>query len=177
MNDRLDTPSLAPADLGEAPDLIEPVVAFRKWRVVDGRLRSLYEPNFWLDAMQQAECHAHNRGNPPHEAPQSGCTCGIYASFKPDYDFPTVDYRGVSGIVTAWGNVEVHADGLRAQWVQVEALSSYERWSSRQAEAVRAVADELGLDVVDLFDLEAAAGRYGVRLDPRVVEIDRSQAR
>jgi hypothetical protein len=60
--------------------------------------------------------------------------------------------------------------------VQVEALSIYERWSSRQTEAVRTVAEDLGLDVIDLYDLEAAVGRYGVRLDPRTLEVDRSQA-
>ena len=171
MTERLDTPDLAPANLGEAPDLVEPVVAFRKWRVVDGRLRSLYEPIFWMDALQQASCHAAHRGTPPHEAPQSGCSCGIYAAYEPDYAFPTVDYRGVSGIVTTWGNIEVHADGLRAQWAQVEALSIYDRWSARQTAAVRTVAEELGIDLVDLYDLEAAAGRYGARLDARMVEI------
>jgi hypothetical protein len=176
MTERVDTPDLVPLNLGEAPDFVEPVVAFRKWRVVDGRLRSLYEPIFWLDAMQQASCRAEHRSSPPHEAPQTGCTCGIYASYQPDYEFPTVDYRGVSGIVTAWGNIEVHSDGLRAQWVQVEALSVYDRWGSRQTEAVTTVAEELGLDLVDLYDLEAAVGRYGVRLDPRMLEVDRSSA-
>jgi hypothetical protein len=78
----------------------------------------------------------------------------------------------VSGIVTAWGNIEVHADGIRAEWVQVEALSVYDRWTRRQTDAVRAVVEDLGSDIIDLYDLEAVAGRYGVRLDPRFVEID-----
>jgi hypothetical protein len=173
MSDQIDTQYLAPANLVEAPDLIEPVVAFRKWRVVDGRLRSLYEPIFWLDPMQQASCRAANRANPSHAAPHAGCTCGIYASHQPDYEFPTIDYRGVSGIVTAWGNIEVHDDGIRAEWVQVEALSVYDRWTKRQIDAVRTVAEDLGSDVIDLYDLEAAVGQYGVRLDPRFVEIDR----
>jgi hypothetical protein len=173
MSEQIDTHYLAPANIVEAPDLIEPVVAFRKWRVVDGRLRSLYEPIFWLDPMQQAGCRAANRANPSHAAPHSGCTCGIYASHQPDYEFPTIDYRGVSGIVTAWGNIEVHDDGIRAEWVQVEALSVYDRWAKRQIDAVRTVAEDLGSDVIDLYDLEAAVGQYGVRLDPRFVEIDR----
>jgi hypothetical protein len=172
VSEQLDDLFLASTDIVEAPDLIEPVVAFRKWRVVDGRLRSLYEPIFWLDPMQQAECRAHHRGNPPHEAPQSGCSCGIYASHDPDYEFPTIDYRGVSGIVTAWGNLEVDADGIRAEWVQVEALSIYQHWAKRQRDAVLAVAESLGSDVIDLYDLEAAVKHYGVRLDPCMVEIE-----
>jgi hypothetical protein len=174
MSDQLDAPLLAPEGIGRAPDLIDAVVAFKKWRIVDGRLRSVYEPIFWLDPVQHAECLAPNRSSPPHEAPHSGCTCGIYASHEPDYAFPTVDYRGVSGILTAWGNIEVHADGLRAEWVQVEALATYDRWSRRQTEAVHTVAENIGSDLIDLYDLEAAVGSYGVRLDPRsIVEIDR----
>jgi hypothetical protein len=172
VNDRLDVPALEPADLATAPDLIEPIIAFRKWRVVDGRLRSLYEPVFWLEAMQHAECRSGTHSGAPHEVPHSRCSCGIYASHEPDYRFPTVDYRGVSGIVSAWGAIEVHADGLRAEWVQVEALSVYSHWGRRQTEAVGAVADSLGVDVVDLYDLEAVAGRYGSRLDRRLVEIE-----
>jgi hypothetical protein len=172
VSDGLDVPALEPADVTEAPDLIESVVAFRKWRVVDGRLRSLYEPIFWLEPMQRAECRSGKYSAHPHEAPHSGCSCGIYASHEPDYRFPTVDYRGVSGIVTAWGAIEVHADGLRAEWVQVQALSMYEHWGRRQTDAVRTVAETLEVDLIDLYDLEAVAGHYGARLDPRLVEID-----
>jgi hypothetical protein len=180
VSDSLEVPALEPADVAEAPDLIEAIVAFRKWRVVDGRLRSLYEPIFWLEPMQEAECrsgryqerlHGSRRGQ-QHNAPQAGCSCGIYASHEPDYRFPTVDYRGVSGIVTAWGAIEVHADGLRAEFVQVEALSMYSHWGRRQSDAVRTVAETLEVDLVDLYDLEAVAGRYGARLDRRLVEID-----
>jgi len=173
LSDQLDSPHLAPGDGLEAPDLIEPVVAFRSWRVVDGRLRSVYEPVFWLEPTQRAECRAARRAHPAHDAPASGCSCGIYASHEADHHFPTVDHRGVSGIVTAWGNIEVHLDGIRAEWVQVEALAIYERWSRRQVDAVLAVAEELGSDVVDLNELEDAAGRYGVRLDPAFAELDR----
>lgn len=171
MSDSLDAPALAPKDV--APDLIEAVVAFRKWRVVDGRLRSLYEPIFWFEPAQRAECRSGRYSAQPHEAPHSGCSCGIYASHEPDYRFPTVDYRGVSGIVTAWGAIEVHADGLRAEWVQVQALSLYSHWGRRQTDAVKAVGESLEVALIDLYDLEAVAAQYGARLDPRLVEIDR----
>ncbi len=171
MSDSLDVRALEPADVA-APDLIEAVVAFRKWRVVDGRLRSLYEPIFWLEPTQHADCRSGRYSGHPHEAPHSGCSCGIYASHEPDYRFPTVDYRGVSGIVTAWGAIEVHADGLRAEWVQVQALSLYSHWGRRQTDAVKTVAESLGADLIDLYDLEAVAAQYGARLDPRLVEID-----
>jgi hypothetical protein len=102
-------------------------------------------------------------------APGSACTCGIYASHKPDLEFPTIDYRGVSGVVTVWGSIEVHDDGLRAEYAQVEALCLYERWTDRQAEAVRAAAEALGVDLIDLDYLEGAAERYGRWLDPELL--------
>ncbi|PWU25066.1 MAG: hypothetical protein C5B48_03175 [Candidatus Rokuibacteriota bacterium] len=172
MSEQLDVPDFAPAEGFQAPDLIEPVVAFRNWRVVDGRLRSVYEPVFWLDPMQRADCLSDRRGQAHHDAPASGCTCGLYASHQPDHEFPTIDHRGVAGIVTAWGNIEVHADGIRAECMQVEALSIYELWTRRQIDAVRSVAADLGSDVVDLNELENAAGQYGVRLDPAFAELD-----
>jgi hypothetical protein len=159
------------ADVFEAPDLVEPLAAYRKWRVVDGRLRSVYLPVFWLEAVQRAECRAPQEGAPPHMAPGAGCTCGIYASHVPDHDFPTVDYRGVSGIVTVWGSIEVHADGIRAEHAKVEALCLYERWTRRQTDAVRAVAETLGVELIDLDHLEGATERYGKRLDPRLLGV------
>jgi hypothetical protein len=168
--EELDQRPLAPADLFEAPDLIEPLAAYRKWRVVDGMLRSLYAPVFWTERRQQAVCRVDQNGV-PHMAPGSACTCGIYASHEPDHDFPTIDYRGVSGIVTVWGAIEVHADGVRAEHAQVEALCIYERWTRRQTDAVRAIAEELGAEVIDLDNLRGAAQRYGRRLDPKLLGV------
>jgi hypothetical protein len=162
---------LTTADVFPAPDLIEPIAAYRKWRVVDGRLRSVYLPVFWEERVQQAECRSQQGPAPAHMAPGSDCTCGIYASYKPDLEFPTVDYRGVSGVVTAWGSIEVHADGVRAEYVQVEELCFYERWTARQLQAVERIAEELGVDLIELDRLDGAAERYGKRLDPGLLGV------
>ena len=37
-----------------APDLVAPVVAFRAWRIVDGRLLSPYIPCRWKGAVMHA---------------------------------------------------------------------------------------------------------------------------
>jgi hypothetical protein len=163
--DLLSEPS-DPADLVPhlpAPDLIEPLVAFRSWRAVDGRLRSPYLPVFWEQPVARASCDL-GSGRGGHAAPAPGCTCGIYAYMKPDLEFPAVDYRGISGIVTLWGNIEVHAAGMRAEHAKVEALGLYSRWSRRHKRAVWAIADRLGVDLVDLDDLDRSADRYGRRL-------------
>jgi hypothetical protein len=148
-------------ELSAAPDLIEPLTAFRRWRAVDGRLRSPYLPIFWDEPVLAARCHR------PHAAPDLSCACGIHAYFEPDLEFPAVDYRGVSGIVTLRGEIAVGADGMRAEAARVEALGIYSRSSSRHKRDVGAIADQLGVDVVDLDDLAEAARAYGRPLQPR----------
>ena len=168
MNDPVGGDSLVPADVFQAPDLIEPVVGFRNWRVIDGRLRSLYLPVFWDQRTVRANCNANQGDNDgvaaAHMAPDPTCTCGIYAYLEPDRRFSTIDYRGVTGIVTLSGTIEVHSDGMRAEQACVEALALYSRWSSRQKEAVQQIAGELGVDLVDLGAVEQASERYGRRL-------------
>jgi hypothetical protein len=161
----------------QPPDLIEPVVAFRSWRVVDGALRSVYLPQFWTEREVTATCmgseapdeHAPRTAPPGHRAPDRGCTCGVYAYYEPDKNFPTVDYRGVIGIVSLWGTIELHEDGMRAEHARVEALALYSRWSTRQIEAVRELARELGVDLVDLDEIEDAARRYGRHISRELV--------
>src|SRR5436190_1880269 len=100
-----------------APDLIEPVSAFRNWRLVDGVLRSPYAPVAWPEPVMCARCLVAS-----HAAPAAGCDCGVSAYLEPQTRFPTVDFRGVTGIVTLWGHVEVHPGHVRAEYARVEAL-------------------------------------------------------
>jgi hypothetical protein len=160
-----------------APDLIEAVVAFRSWRVVDEGLRSVYLPVLWTEREMKATClcdespdpDAPRSAPPGHGAPDRGCTCGIYAYYEPDLNLPMVDHRGVAGIVSLWGTIELHEDGMRAEQARVEALALYSRWSTRQIEAVREVAGTLGVDLVDLDDIRAEAERYGRPIRPDLV--------
>jgi hypothetical protein len=169
--------SEAPDRLG-APDLIEPLVAFRRWRAVDGRLRSPYVPIFWDERTFHARCEASRLATPgigahaaPHRAPDPDCSCGVYAYLEPDREFPMVDYRGVTGIVTLWGNVEVHADGMRAEHARIEALALYPHWSQRQKHAVWEIADKLGVDLIDLGRIDQCAERYGGRLPSTLLPV------
>jgi hypothetical protein len=169
----LPEPPLSPelfADLPlEAPDLSEALTAFRRWRVVDGRLRSPYLPVFWDERVLPARCYRQESGEslvPAHTPPFTHCSCGIHAYNEPDLDFPAVDYRGVTGIVTIRGKVAIGPDGMRAELARVEALGVYSRWSRRQRREVLALADRLGIDLVDLDDLADAAQRYGRLLLP-----------
>jgi hypothetical protein len=119
-----------------APDLVVPIVAFRAWRIVDGRLLSPYIPCRWEGAVMHAECYPANRSL------QFGC-------------------GWLEGIVAAWGHIESHHDGLRAQHARVCALA--------RRPGVDAIASDLGVDLVERDELEAAAARYGAPLPPSLV--------
>lgn len=78
----------------------------------------------------------------------------------------TVDFRGVSGIVSLWGRLQAHRDHVRAEYARVEALALYAGWSGRQRAAVTSIARQLGADLVDLWEQRNAADAYGTALRP-----------
>jgi hypothetical protein len=158
-----------------SPDghVLAPIVGFRNWRILRsgpsaGELSSPYVPVVWHQRALRAECRrfrsAEELLRAPHAAPEPGCVCGICAYRTPTVDFSRVDFQGVSGIVTVWGSIVVDLGGVRAEHARVEALGLYSRWSRRQKSSVRRVADTLGVDLVALEDLGAAASQYGVTL-------------
>jgi hypothetical protein len=150
----------------DAPDLIEPVVGFRNWRVIDGALTSPYAGTVWHEALICARCLGG-----AHPAPDPDCDCGVSAYHEPQLRFSTVDFRGVSGIVTLWGRVELHPDRMRAEYARVEALALYGRWSARQRSAVTAIARRLGTDLVDLREQAEAAAAYGAAVPPALAAV------
>lgn len=141
-----------------APDLVEPVVAFRSWRLVDGSLTSPYVHERWEGGVVVARCPQQGAG---HEAPAPGCRCGIHAYFEPRSAVPVVDARRVPGIVAVWGRLEVHPQGVRAQYAQIRALATSPAWSSWHRDGVAAVAERLEVALVPEEALAATALEYG----------------
>lgn len=128
--------SLALFDLdpGPIPDFVEPVEAWRVWRVAarDGRvvLQSLFAGAIWEPgAPLVADCTGVHRlrwapwwKRPnEHAAPELGCQCGIYgvesvAAARAYLETPPLLYRDdrVIGRVALWGNVVECSSGWRA---------------------------------------------------------------
>ena len=136
-----------------APDLIEPIVGFRNWRIFrDG-------PRYGELSSRTCRSHGPNESNGRSAGVEAasrsccgnligrrtpGCGCGISAYHAPTGDFSKVDFRAVSGIVTVWGAIEVDGDEMRAEVARIEALALYHRWTRDQLEAVRAIAEPAG---------------------------------
>jgi hypothetical protein len=115
----------------EAPDYVEPLTAWRVWRVVatgDGyRLTSVVKSALWSPGEPlHAEClrepslvSLFRRHPKKHEAPEERCDCGIYAGGLPligNYMTPaaTEAVTHVLGQVMLWGTVVECERGFRA---------------------------------------------------------------
>ena len=159
-------------EAARAPDLITPVVAFRAWRMIDGRLLSPYIPCRWEGREMHAICYPANRilerGRgwlaEPHESPHPDCRCGIYAYHRPGTQTYFGEWEWTEGIVTAWGRIEAHAAGLRAQHARVEALGLPPSNEPTRRRSVETIADRLGVPLVSRDDLAGAAAAYGAPL-------------
>jgi hypothetical protein len=124
--------SLSGFATAQAPDLIEPVIGFRQWRLTDDGLSSLTCDVPWPEATLVARCPSGGHaGEPP---PGAGCSCGIYAWYTPSprtASAGTHDY--VAGAVVLWGALELHATGMRAERCRIVALAlPLSRWGKRE---------------------------------------------
>jgi hypothetical protein len=157
-----------------APDLAAAVVGFRSWRLAGGRLQSPYIPCRWDGRVMHAECYDANRGlvrgegwlDEPHASPHPDCRCGIYAYHGPGLRHYYGEAWCCEGVVSAWGRIEVHADGLRAEYARVEALGVPDLGNPRLAGAVAEIGASLGVPVVDAGELPEIAAALGGPVPP-----------
>jgi hypothetical protein len=138
-----------------APDLVTAVIGFRQWRLHGSELWALRAAERWPRGVKTARC---DHGHP---APGKGCTCGIYALYGPPPRGASANTRDlVAGAVALWGQIELHAHGMRAQYAMVVALAlPFSRGDKRRR--VLAAADALDVPAVPARKLRAAALEHG----------------
>ncbi len=106
----------------QAPDYLEPVIAWRAWGVETtpqgSRLRSMTRSDHWpVGQALVASCH---HTPVPHPAPWRGCRCGIYGARRwEDAAYYTslpsqADQTVAIGLVELWGSVVEGDAGWRA---------------------------------------------------------------
>jgi hypothetical protein len=142
-----------------APDLFQPVIGFRQWRMAENGLLSITGNEIWCTPTLHAQCRA---GSHPQEpAPASACSCGVHAWYEPcprTASAPTWDY--IAGAVVLWGAIELHVQGMRAQHCRIVALAlPLSRWGKR--DRAIDVAERLGIPAVRHRDLSAIAKKHG----------------
>lgn len=141
----------------EAPDLIRPIIGFRQWRVqrLEGtwRLTALMSEVAWSHRVMTAHCPVGRHAS--QETPAVGCTCGLYAWYRPSPRTAALGFEWVNGAVAMWGQIELHATGMRAQHARILALTTpLSPWKKRR---MLETAEPLGVPLVPHRELVAVA--------------------
>jgi glycine cleavage system H lipoate-binding protein len=147
---------------GGAPDFLEAVVGYRAWHVEeDGLLRPwTFMALPWQPGANRAVCARDVR----HSPPVADCMCGLYALTDPADR--RLDFRAdqAVGAIAAWGDLEVHRSGFRAEHACVTALALPDRAGFEQREALARAAERYGVPLVAADCLSDEALRHGAPL-------------
>ena len=147
---------------GDAPDFFAAVVGYRAWHVEDdGTLRPwTFSALPWTPGANRAVCARDVR----HAPPVADCMCGLYALTDPADR--RLDFRAdqAVGAIAAWGELEVHRTGFRAEHACVTALALPDRAGFEQREALARAAERYGVPLVAPDRLSDEAQRHGASL-------------
>lgn len=145
--------------MSEAPDFSEAVVGYRAWHVdEDGLLRPWTFTGLpWAQGVNDAICAR----APHHRPPVSDCMCGIYALTDPSDR--RLNFRGdqVVGAIAAWGDMEVHRTGFRAQHACVVALAAPRRVDPETERRLELAARRYDVPIVEPGMLSLEARSHG----------------
>jgi hypothetical protein len=156
-----------------APDLVQPVIGYRLWRLGDEGLHSPYVDEEWRRGVHTAVCRAERRDH-AEPAPAHDCSCGIHAWYEP---CPTLSWTAtrhlVAGAVALWGDIELHPFGMRAGRGMIVALA-LPPWSGTKPRRILEVAADLDVDAVPMRHLEPAALAHGAPIPPGMAPAPRA---
>jgi hypothetical protein len=164
------------------PTYVLPVLGFRVWCVDDdGRLwprtskaammrRLGSEP--WAIGTSHARCLLQAAGGAAHPAPANGCMCGLYGwhASKAALDACRTSRDLVAGAIIAWGDLQVHAAGFRAEYARPVALavpaesSRLRRRARTRLEPLRRASERYAIPLVEGERLADEAGEHGAAL-------------
>ena len=114
----------------------------------------------WQPGANRAVCARDVR----HAPPVADCMCGLYALTDPADR--RLDFRAdqAVGAIAAWGDLEVHRSGFRAEHACVTALALPDRAGFEQREALARAAERYGVPLVAADRLSDEALRHGAPL-------------
>ena len=163
-----------------SPDLVQPVLGYRSWSVAAGRLRSNGLGDYeWKPGVNEASCRGVDLAAPwrgsifaapaidGHRAPKRECGCGFYALSDVPYTMGThTGGPAIVGAIAAWGRIEVHRDGFRAEKAQVVVLGIPDAAVNDpdRRELIERLAQSYGCRAVPMCDLRDAAREHGIEM-------------
>lgn len=176
--------------MSESPDLIQPVIGFRAWQlgvIQDIDIAEHYGVDLlsagagqmiWRPGKNTAKCRGYDKTRgaalpppgerietKPHFAPTPDCGCGLYAY----HEIHRLHGGIVFGAVAAWGKMEIHRVGFRAEHARIVALGLSDRFFLNTepmslVPLLRATARRYGVPLVSIPDLEDEAYKHGIKV-------------
>jgi hypothetical protein len=145
-----------------APDLVEPLIGYRHWRIDGSALCSPFMTHRWERGVNTAhcDCDVHHLDPPPGHL----CACGLHAWYRP---CPRLGYATpglVGGAIAMWGAVELHETGVRAQFATIVALVLPMSHTVKRRRLMD-IADALEVEAVPARHLAEAARHHGLPVD------------
>lgn len=166
--------------------LTSKIIGYRGWTLDGYKLRSANHQQhggFWNIGPNKAQCRIEARraflsqgspwmlgaldvgqhAPPDHDAPHPDCECGLYAYFDVHRENNPhgFDTDLIWGAVAAWGRVEVHSSGFRAEYAEPVVLAYSPRDAYEDVVNLQTIAGELGLPFVTFDELPAEAAKHG----------------
>jgi hypothetical protein len=97
------------------------VRGYRAWRLIGSHLHALSNSDhLWESASKEAACTLAPMTGVDHPAPFTGCTCGLYAYYRPTTVPASLDQ--VFGVVAVAGRVILATRGMKAERMTILAL-------------------------------------------------------
>lgn len=153
----------APEPPGPPARVSGKVLGFRCWTLEGYRLLSV-NPAFrawWTVGENRAKCLASPDWEGVHEAPHHACQCGLYAWHLPGSLLIPHGDGLVYGAVLAWGRMEVHAAGFRAEFAEPVMLAYHPRQAYEDVRRAETIASEMALPFVTVEELATRATEFG----------------
>jgi hypothetical protein len=153
-----------------APDFASAVAGYRAWQLGPGGFLfplALPAAPPWEPGVNRARCFA-GRRHDAHEAPGADCRCGLHALHNPGDGRLKLGHPAI-GAIAAWGEIEVYAEGFRAEYASVIALVYQQSRSTGPPARIREAARCYGVRLVSLAALEAEASEFALPLPDEVL--------
>lgn len=149
------------------PDMSDCVVGFRAWSWLlsgeDGEYRLNAGQGAWEPGVNIASCKYK-----PHKAPKEGCSCGYYVYHDLERFETNSKYGMLYGIVAAWGELLVKRDGVKAEKVEIVALTYDPRDPAFVVDIVEEAAKVYDVPVVKWAEAESFALQFGSPVPPQL---------
>lgn len=163
------------------PHFTRPIAGFRNWKVAPNRWSQM---GGYLWAAVQLEPWPTDRDHEAHctmskhTAPQRDCHCGVYAWYSPlqlvddGFSASFEDPAHVTGIISAWGDIEPGTLMFRAQYARVEAIFDHPSMPKVVLPVSKEdIAEAYGAAIISPLDYEAFCEERGlILIDPDTLD-------